>query len=384
MTAIVLVTTGVCLATGLAGALALHLVRSRALVWSIIVAALVPLLAVSASVIVNVGLMVLSTHDSTAVSIALGCATVIGALLSFLLGRRVAQGSRRLTNALLALGSDARRGTGDSPPKGIDRIGEPREIAALAAELDSTRDRLALAQQRARALQDSRRELVAFLCHDLRTPLAGLRALTEGLQDGVVEDRPVALRQMRETVDRMTGLVGDLFALSRPDTSMPTSPVQRSMVSLLELAHDVTGELEAHARRREVRLRLDVRAGDDRLAVRGNSDELARALTNVVGTAIRHTAAGGTVAVSAHRAEDGRIAVSVTDGCGGIPDPDLNLVFDVGWRATPERGTVDAGAGLGPTLTRGLIGADSGSIAVEDVPGGGRFGLLLPAIPAEG
>src|SRR4051812_16978353 len=275
MFAIVLITIAVCVGTALLGALALHLVRMRSLTWSIVVAALIPLLAVTASVVLNVQLMFISAHDSTAVSVALACATVIGVLVSFVLGRRVALGSRRLTSALRDLGTVPRHGEVERPASEMSTSGQPGEIVALAEELAATRERLANAQQRARALEDSRRELVAFLSHDLRTPLAGLRALAEGLEDGVLEDRPAALRQMRQTVDRMTGLVGDLFELSRLHAPSPTAVPPRSMVSLLELAHDVTGELAAHAARRDVQLRLDVAAGDDRLAVRGNADELA-------------------------------------------------------------------------------------------------------------
>ena len=382
MLTIVLVTVGVCVGTALLGAVALRLVRMRSLTWSIVVAALIPLVAVTASVVLNVQLMFISAHDSTAVSVALACATVIGVLLSFVLGRRVATGSRRLTSALRDLGSVSRHGEPPRPVTEIATSGQPGEIVALAEELAATRERLGNAQQRARALEDSRRELVAFLSHDLRTPLAGLRAVAEGLEDGVIEDRTTALRQMRQTVDRMSGLVGDLFELSRLHAPTTSRPPQRSMVSLVELAHDVTGELAAHARRREVQLRLDVPAGDDRLAVRGNADELARALTNLVGNAIRHTPSGGTVVVTTRRAADGRIEVGVTDGCGGISAPDLERVFDVGWRATPERGTPDdAGAGLGLAIAKGVIEAHAGSIGVENVDGGCRFEVRLPPEP---
>ena len=384
MLTIVAITAGVCLGTALLGAVVLRLVRPRSLGWSIVVAALVPLLAVTASVVLNVQLMFISAHDSTAVSVALACALLIGVVLSFWLGRRIAHGSRDLTSALRDLGSTTSpRGETDGAMnramnRAMTRDAHPGEMAALADELEATRDRLTRAQQRASALEDSRRELVAFLSHDLRTPLAGLRALAEGLEDGVVEDRPEALRQMRQTVDRMTGLVGDLFELSRLHSAPATRPPARAMVSLVELTHDVTGELAAHARRRDVTLRLDVAAGDDRLAVRGNGDELARALTNLVGNAVRHTPPGGTVVVSAARAEDGRIDVAVIDGCGGIPAPDLERVFDVGWRAAPERDATDAGAGLGLAIAKGVIEAHAGSIAVENVPGGCRFDVVLP------
>ena len=110
MFTIVLITVAVCVGTALLGALALHLVRMRSLTWSIVVAALIPLLAVTASVVLNVQLMFISAHDSTAVSVALACATVIGVLVSFVLGRRVALGSRRLTTALRDLGYGAAAG----------------------------------------------------------------------------------------------------------------------------------------------------------------------------------------------------------------------------------------------------------------------------------
>jgi signal transduction histidine kinase len=386
MLVIVLLTAGVCATTALLGAVALRLVRARSLGWSIVVAALVPLLAVTASVVLNVQLMFISAHDSTAVSVALACATLIGVLLSFWLGRSIARGSKHLTSALRTLGATSGTGAEGRIEGGVgaapagDR--QPGEIASLGAELELTRERLATAQQRARALEDSRRELVAFLSHDLRTPLAGLRALTEGLEDGVIEDRPAALRQMRQTVDRMTGLVGDLFELSRLHAATTGQPPSRSMVSLVELAGDVTSELGAHARRHEVALRLELPDGEDRLAVRGNGDELARALTNLVGNAVRHTPPGGTVAVSAARAGDGRIAVAVTDGCGGIADRDLARVFDVGWRATPERGSTDAGAGLGLAIAKGVVESHAGSLAVQNVPGGCRFKVVLPRDPA--
>jgi signal transduction histidine kinase len=378
MLTIVALTAGVCLITALLGGLVLRLVRPRSLGWSIVVAALVPLLAVTASVVLNIQLMFISAHDSTAVSVALACASLIGVILSFWLGRRIARGSRDLTSAMRDLGSGTGSRTTGDRARAVARDTQPGEMAALADELDATRDRLTSAQQRASALEDSRRELVAFLSHDLRTPLAGLRALAEGLEDGVIADRPGALRQMRQTVDRMTGLVGDLFELSRLHSAPGSEPPARAMVSLVELANDVTGELAAHARRRDVTLRLDVNGGDDRLAVRGNGDELARALTNLIGNAVRHTRAGGSVVVSAGRAEDGRIDVAVTDGCGGIPVRDLDRVFDVGWRAAPERDATDAGAGLGLAIAKGVIEAHSGSIAVENVPGGCRFGVVLP------
>jgi len=364
--------------TGMVGALVLQAIRRRSLLLSIVVAALVPVAAVSAAVALNVNRMVISAHDSTVVSVALGFSTVLAVALSYVLGNRVASGSRELKAALRGLAESPYDRLPAAARSGSDRSSAPAEIAALATELDATRVSLHLSRDRERALEQSRRELVAFMSHDLRTPLAGLRALAEGLEDGVIEDQSAALSQMRQTVDRMNGLVGDLFELSRL-TAGPARPVQaRGPLSLVELAYDVVGEAREHARRTQVDLVLDVSDDADLLAVHGNGDELARALSNLVGNAVRHTRENGQVRVSAGRAPDGGVRFAVTDGCGGIKAEDLDRVFEVGWRGEPERGTRDAGAGLGLAIARGVIESHAGLISVANVNGGCRFAVDLP------
>ena len=381
-------TAGAVIITGLLGALVLQAIRRRSLLTSIVVAAVVPVAAVSAAVALNVNQMVISAHDSTVVSVALALSTVLAVALSFVLGRRVASGSRELTQALrgLAEGPHADPSTladegASSALSGNGRSSAPAEITALAIELDTTRESLRLSRHRERALEQSRRELVAFMSHDLRTPLAGLRALAEGLEDGVIEDQGAALSQMRRTVERMNALVGDLFELSRLNAGPARAPQARGPVSLVELAYDVVGEAREPARRRDVELLLELPQDSDRLAVLGSGDELARALSNLVGNAVRHTPEHGQVLVSARRAADGRARLAVTDGCGGISDDDLARVFDIGWRGEPERGTSDAGAGLGLAIARGVIESHAGSISVANVDGGCRFDIDLPAKP---
>jgi signal transduction histidine kinase len=364
--------------TGLLGALLLQAIRRRSLLLSIVVAALVPVAAVSAAVALNVNRMVISEHDSTVVSVALGFSTVLAVALSYVLGRRVATGSRELTHALRGLADSPYARSSARAHAGNGRSSAPAEITALATELDATRESLVLSRDREQALEQSRRELVAFMSHDLRTPLAGLRALAEGLEDGVIEDQGAALSQMRVTVERMNGLVGDLFELSRLNTLPARQTQARGPLSLVELADDVVGEAREHARRRQVELVLDVADDADRLAVQGNGDELARALSNLVGNAVRHTHAHGRVQVSARRGSDGRARLAVTDECGGIKDDDLDRVFEIGWRGEPERGTKDAGAGLGLAIARGIVESHSGSISVANVDGGCRFEAELP------
>ena len=368
-------TAGAVVFTGLLGASVLQAIRRRSLLFSIVVAALVPVAAVSAAVALNVNQMVISEHDSTVVSVALGFSTVLAVVLSFALGRRVISGSRELTQALRGLGEGPSAGT--TVPVGSGRSSAPAEITALATELETTREKLQLSRERERSLEQNRRELVAFMSHDLRTPLAGLRALAEGLEDGVIEDQDAALRQMRQTVERMNGLVGDLFELSRLNAGPVGLGPTRSPVSLVEVAYDVAGEAREHARRRHVDLVLDVADDGDRVAVQGNGDELARALSNLVGNAVRHTHEYGQVLVSARRASGGMARLAVTDGCGGLKEDDLARVFEIGWRGEPER-TSGAGAGLGLAIARGVIESHAGSISVSNVEGGCRFDVELP------
>jgi len=253
--------------TGLFGALLLQAIRRRSLLLSIVVAALVPVAAVSAAVALNVNRMVISEHDSTVVSVALGFSTLLAVALSYVLGRRVATGSRELAYALRGLADSPFAGSSAPALAGNGRSSAPAEIAALATELDATRQSLVLSRDREQALEQSRRELVAFMSHDLRTPLAGLRALAEGLEDGVIEDQNAALSQMRVTVERLNGLVGDLFELSRLNALPARQTQARGPLSLVELADDVVGEAREHARRRQVELVLDVADDADRLAV---------------------------------------------------------------------------------------------------------------------
>jgi len=366
-------TTLTTLIVAAAGGLLLWRVRRRSLRVTMIVAALVPMVAAQAAVVQSVRAMFISSHDSLVVMWTLAFAALLGLGLSVLLGHWISAGSRDVGRRLRGLGDDALA----EVPGGTLVV--PAEIAALTDELESTRQRLTASRERERALEASRRELVAFMSHDLRTPLAGLRAVSEGLEDGVVDDVPGALRQMRATVDRMTGLVDDLFELSR--LSAAPAPRRRSAVSLRELVEDVAGETCEHARAEGVGLTVQTPDGDDRLAVHGDADELTRAVTNLVGNAIRHTVQGGTVRLTVDRGDDGRVRLAVTDGCGGIPADDLDRVFDIGWRGDEQRTPAGKGGGLGLAIARGVVESHDGRIAVSNVDGGCAFEVDLPPVP---
>lgn len=358
------------------GALVLWQFRRRSLRITMIVVGLVPMVAALTAVLQSVRAMFISAHDSLVVLWALAFSALLGLAMSILLGHWISAGSRDVGRRLRHLGTSYE-------PAAVSTSGSvPAELAELTDELEMTRQRLAASHERERALEASRRELVAFMSHDLRTPLAGLRAVSEGLEDGVVDDVPGALRQMRTTVDRMTGLVDDLFELSRLSAAPP--PRRRSAVSLRELAEDVVSETLEHARAEGVTLSVSARDNSDRLAVHGDAEELTRAVMNLAGNAIRHTEQGGTVRLVVDRDDDGRVRLAVTDGCGGIPDDDLDRVFDIGWRGdqqrTPANGASSSGGGLGLAIARGVVESHDGNIAVTNVPGGCAFEIELPPV----
>ena len=282
---------------------------------------------------------------------------------------------RRLTKASRALAS-AVQGVGENGVYVAPQATLPTELAELSKELTATHERLAQARSRERALEASRRELVAWVSHDLRTPLAGLRAMAEALEDQVVVDpREVSQyhSQIRREVDRLTLMIDDLFELSRIHAG--ALRLSKRMVGLEDLVAEVVASAEPVARHKGVRL--------TGAAVRGmpvfvDSAEMGRALRNLVTNAIRHTPADGVVDVLAE-VQSGMACVSVSDACGGIPPGDLPRVFDVAFRGESARTPgPQEGAGLGLSIARGIVEAHSGQIAVRNAGPGCQFLIRLP------
>jgi signal transduction histidine kinase len=294
-------------------------------------------------------------------------AAVVSLATALLLGRWVVARSNALAEATRSFGDG---GSFAAPP-----YPATAELAALSRELESTSAKLGRARERERALERSRRELVAWISHDLRTPLAGLRAMSEALEDGVAADPDRYLRRIRTEVERLNSMVGDLFELSRIHAGALALTLSR--ISVYDLLGDALAGADPIARELGVHLIGD---GIEPVPVEVDSKEMSRVLGNLLTNAIHRTPVDGTVAVAAERSAQG-VVVSVTDGCGGIPEEDLPRVFDTGWRGTHAR-TPPAGAGLGLAIVRGIVEAHQGRATVRNVAGGCRFELTLPTAPA--
>ena len=295
-------------------------------------------------------------------------AGLAGLAVALIIGRRVTKASRTLLGAV--------RQVGDSGIYTPPDVQLPAELAGLSQGLAEAHDRLGQARAREQALEASRRELVAWVSHDLRTPLAGLRAMAEALEDQVVTDpREVSHyhTQIRRETDRLSAMIDDLFELSKIHAG--TLRLSPRLVGLEDLIAEVVASAEPVARAKGVRLTGSAVRG---MPVFIDTAEMGRAVRNLVTNAIRHTPYDGTIEILSE-IQSGMACVSVADECGGIPPGDLPRVFDVAFRGESAR-TPDpsGGAGLGLSIARGIVEAHSGQISVRNTGPGCQFLIKLP------
>jgi signal transduction histidine kinase len=357
------------LVAGATGAAGLHALRNQSVAGQSTVIALTAVAAVVGGALLAAQAMFLSHHDLGVLVVVIPAAAAAGMVVALVLGEHVGQASREL--------SSVARGIADgswSPP---DHLPVTRELAELARELEEMSHKLEATRARERALEDSRRELVAWVSHDLRTPLAGIRAIAEALEDRVTTDPGDVARYhrtLRQEADRLAGLVDDLFELSRIHAGALRLELERA--SLGDLVSDALAAAAPVARAKGVRLegRLDGQPPELDLSV----PEIARVFRNLIENAIRHTPSDKAVLVEAG-VRDGHAEVAVADACGGIPPEDLDRVFDLAFRGEAARTPGDSGgAGLGLAIARGIVEAHHGQIVVENRGEGCRFTVRLP------
>lgn len=364
------VTAGISLVVGLIAFALLVLLRRAHLLLQLTIAIAAGVASVVLSMIAVADEMYLSAHDSV---VAINVAIVAG-LVSTLVGVGlcvwIARSTRRLSRAV------ERLGLGEEVP--VDPRPAPAEIADVEAALAETSRQLRESRRREARIEASRRELVAWISHDLRTPLAGMQAMAEALEDGLVSDPHRYYRQMRASVELLSSMVDDLFELSKIDAGTMRLTLQE--VSLLDVVSDAVADLRPATGARVIT--IDSALAQD-VVVRVDPAELARAIGNLVMNAVQHTPATARITVRTELIE-GRPTVSVIDTGGGIDAEDLPRLFEPGWRGsaarTPRAGTsAGAGAGLGLAIVRGIVDAHQGEVAVTSTNEGCRFDIRLPA-----
>lgn len=301
-------------------------------------------------------------------------------LLLFAGGIAVAFGyffSEALTDRITALSAVAReiargRLSARSTVRGRD------EMADLARTFNDMAHQLEAAARKQQELDALRRDLIAWVSHDLQTPLASIRAMVEAVADGMADDPATIQRYLRTAqrdIQSLSALIDDLFQLAQLDAG--GLQLERAPGGLADLVSDTLESFSALAARQGVR--LEGHAAPDLDPVMMDTRRIGRVLANLVGNALQHTPPGGAVEVRAERAADG-VRVTVRDSGDGIAPDDLPRVFEQFYRGEKSRSRATGGVGLGLAIARGIVEAHGGRIGVESAPGqGARFFFILPS-----
>jgi signal transduction histidine kinase len=249
------------------------------------------------------------------------------------------------------------------------------ELAELAVAANAMIDRLG-AEETARAQSDAaRRDLIAAVSHDLRTPITSLRLLAEAVGDEIVEGevRRGYLERMRTHIDALSALIDDLFELSRLEAGDINWTLEQ--VPLEELVGETVEAMRVQAELKGVSVEAQVPA--PLAPARANPEKLQRVLFNLIQNAIRHTPADGSIVVRAEPVAD-RIEVEVADTGDGIPPDERERVFAAFYRGGADAARTNAGAGLGLAVSRAIVEAHGGSIWIAQAPVGTRVRFSLP------
>lgn len=319
--------------------------------------------------------MFLSRHDATLVTVLVLYATGAGLAAALVL----AKGTSEVVDRLDATAT--RMGEGDLTAR-VGEVAAGLEFDRLARTLDEMAARLQLAQSRHAEVEQMRRDLITMVSHDLRTPLASLRAMVEAISDGVVDDAPSLRRyfqEMRRSVEQLVTMVDDLFELTQLDAGAVRDETRRARLD--EVIASAVAAVQLQASQQGLHLIQDF----EPVAGVVCSPRLARVLQNLLANAVHHTPADGTVRITASRTND-RLKIAVEDSGEGISVGDLPRVFEPFFRVDPARRA--PGAGLGLTLAKRIVEAMGGAIFAESRPllAGSRFQVEIPiselAVPA--
>lgn len=371
---IVGVSAGIAAVVGFAAWLLLRRFARAPITVHLVTVVVAAVASVVGGVMVATQAMYLTDRDARIALVIAVTSGAVAVVTASLLGLEIARAARVLRGAAEGLG------------RGVPVERQPLPVGEFRAVLDE----LAASDARLRAARDeierqehARRELVTRIAHDLRVPLAGIRAQAEALQDGLAPDPDRYLAQIGAQVDRVDALVADLFAVSQIDAG--TLRLRRERIALADVASDAVADLRSLAASAGVALDLVVR---DPGVVEADPVQVGRAAANLIANALQHAASGGRVTVTTDAAGPaGGGALTVDDDGPGFADDDLAHAFEAGWRGSAARSPhaldVTGGAGLGLAIVRGVARAHGGDATAENRPGGGaRLTLTLPAARA--
>ena len=315
-------------------------------------------------------MMFASDHDLLLAVILLVFASGIAMVLGYFLSSTITERIHLLKGAAEKLaGGDLKTRV---PIQGRD------EVATLAASFNQMAEQLQAADQKQRELESLRRDLIAWVSHDLQTPLASMRAILEAITDGVVDD-PETVKRYLNTAQRdvryLSALIDDLFQMAQLDAG--GFPLHRAEASLSDLVSDTLESFTELAKQQEIALEGNVDLDVDPVDM--DTQAIGRVLNNLIGNALRHTTKGR-VSVWVRRSAQG-VEVTISDTGEGIRVEDIAHIFERFYRgdASRSRNRGTGGAGLGLAIARGIVQAHGGEIKVESQAGKGtQFTFSIP------
>ncbi len=314
-------------------------------------------------------MMFASQHDLLLAIVLLLFASGMAMVLGYFLSSAVTDRVNQLKNAAEKLAN------GDLKTR-VSVQGRD-EVAMLAHTFNLMAEQLEAADRKQRELERLRTDLIAWVGHDLQTPLASIRAILEALEDGVV-DNPTTIKRYLNTAQRdvrsLSALIDDLFQMAQLNAG--GIPLNREKSSLADLISDTLESFAELAARQGVKLEGSVAAGIDPVTM--DTQRIGRVLNNLIGNALRHTPSQGEVKVHAQRTGAG-VEVTVSDTGEGIRREDIPHIFESFYRGEKSRSRITGGAGLGLAISRGIVQAHGGELKVESEAGrGSRFTFNLP------
>jgi signal transduction histidine kinase len=293
--------------------------------------------------------MFISDHDSQLLMWVLMPAVLCASIVAMLLARPLARDANRISAAAMRVaGGDLTARTG---------VVRRDELGAAAEMFDTMVERLD-------SIEHERALMLSSISHDLRTPLAALRAAVEAIRDGVVDDPDVYLTGMERQVRALSSLVDDLQLHSRLISG--TLALRRTTLDLTELADEAMETLRPLAESRRIKLLLEARR---RVTVDGDGSQLARVIRNLLDNAIRYAPDGSVVLVQVEQVGEQAMLRVIDQGSGFAPEF-RDRAFEPFTRADPARDTRTGTAGLGLSIARGIMTAHSGTVDLGDGPGG--------------
>lgn len=305
-------------------------------------------------------------------------AVAVALALAVLLARQIVLPLRRLTAATRQLAA------GNLKQK--VEISSHDEVGEVGAAFNAMAENLA-------RNEELRRNMIADIAHELRTPLAVLQGELEAIQDKIVEPTPGKIAGLHDEVMRLTRLVSDLRTLSLAEAGQ--LEFHLGPVDATEVVRQVAATFQTVAAAKHISLNIEIGPTSDSRPLTADSspltadsspptafadpDRLAQILRNLLDNSLRYTPEGGRIGVRVSQGESGGVLFAVSDTGHGIPEKDLPHVFERFYRADPSRSQATGGSGIGLTIVKQLVEAQGGKVSViSEVGKGTTFRFTLP------